>query len=307
MTKEELLNDTQIKENISKMLNLVKREPKTEKKETYKTLEIHYIRNTVTGTWCAYITIPLHHFIYTIKNKQKEMHPPILATRKQFPEITFYKHANNVTRYHILGVSTTGLPPYNYQVVLPLLQVSLAQQLIPKNRENEVIDILRKYNYVSFKNIKNKMHEIVDFIIDKTTPQELKYFICYKCKQKTKLVPHRLYKGHKVCSVCYQHLSHNRFIPMSKITKGKFYTKKINNKTYYACHVCGLLTKSLFTHSTTKHGINRQEYSKLYDIDFTIPRKNGGYYPDRNIYHSAGRNTTTQENIQFYKKRGKTK
>lgn len=300
MTKEELLNDTQIKENISKMLNLVKREPKTEKKETYKTLEIHYIRNTVTGTWCAYITIPLHHFIYNIKGKQKELHPQITKIRTKFPEITFYKHANKINRHHVLGIAATSLQPYNYQVMLPKLYDNLQKDCFP------ALQTLKKFTYISYKTMKNKAHEIVDYIIETTTPQELKYFICYKCKQKTKLVPHRLYKGHKVCSVCYQHLSHNRFVPMSKITKGKFYTKTINNKTYYACHVCGLLTKSLFTHSTTKHGINRQEYSKLYDIDFTIPRKNGGYYPDRNIYHSAGRSTTTQQQIQFYKKRGKT-
>ena len=300
MTREELLNDTQIKENISKMLNLVKREPKTEKKETYKTLEIHYIRNTVTGTWCAYITIPLHHFIYEIKGKQKELHPQIAKIRTKFPEITFYKHANKINRYHVLGIAATSLQPYNYQVMLPKLYDNLQKDCFP------ALQTLKKFTYISYKTMKNKAHEIVDYIIETTTPQELKYFICYKCKQETTFAGHRLYKGHKVCSVCYQHLSHNRFIPMSKITKGKFYTKKINNKTYYACHVCGLLTKSLFTHSTTKHGINRQEYSKLYDIDFTIPRKNGGYYPDRNIYHSAGRSTTTQQQIQFYKKRGKT-
>lgn len=312
MTKEELLNDLIIKDNISKMLTTVKREPQQEKEEIYKTLKIQYIRNVVTGTWNAYIFVPLHHYIYTIKNKQKEMVIKVKPIREKFPEITFYKHPNKHKREHIFGVATTGLQPYNYQVILPMLQIQLDRKLLPlqtlesHKNDKSTLDILREYKYVSYKTLKTKMHEIVDYITQICTPQELRYFTCYVCKQKTTFKGHKLYKNHKICSVCAKHIKNNKFIPMSKIQKGKFYTKQINNKTYYACHTCGLLTKNLFTHSTTKHGINRDEYSKLYDIDFTIPRKDGGYYPDRNIYHSAGRTTTTQKKIQFYKKRGKT-
>lgn len=277
---QDILQDINIKNNIDNMLKEFKKEP-LEYKQTYKKLKTYYYRDTIYNTWCAYIFIPAHFYTYNINNKVKEIPLPRKRIYDKFPELTFYSQINKVQRQHRLGLKTIGLSPNNYQLQL----LELTKRFPDYLTKQEKLETLYNYKYVSLKEIKNKVHEIINYIQELCTPQDLKTTKCYKCKKEISLVGHRIdSKGNIVCSKCGKYLKEGRFVPKCKLKKGKFYTKQINGKTYYACHVCGFLTKNLFTHSTTKHNISRDEYSKLFDIDFTLPRSKGGYYENRNVY-----------------------
>lgn len=275
-----ILEDDNIKNNIDNMLKEFRKEP-LEYKQTYKKLKTYYYRDTIYNTWCAYIFIPAHFYTYNINNKIKEIPLPRKRIYDKFPELTFYSQINKVQRQHRLGLKTIGLSPTNYQLQL----LELTKRFPDYLTDQEKLEMLYDYKYVSLKDIKDKVHEIINYIQELCTPQDLKTTKCNNCKKEISFVGHRIdSKGNIVCSKCGKYLKEGRFVPKSKLKKGKFYTKKINDKTYYACHVCGFLTKNLFTHSTTKHNISRDEYSKLFDIDFTLPRDKGGYYENRNVY-----------------------
>lgn len=91
---------------------------------------------------------------------------PIQEIRIKYPEIDYFRPANNYHEKHIFGVTEYGIFPYQYDRQLKELGVDFTSQL----------------KYVTLKEAQNHAKQIIDFIIDKTTPKELKWEKCIKCR-----------------------------------------------------------------------------------------------------------------------------
>lgn len=264
-----ILSNQTINNNISKMKEEYKKEPLTDYTEVYKDLQINYYRDKLYGTWSSVLIVPLHHFIFEIKTKKgtkmKEKYIPSKLIVQNFPEVTYFVRSGK-DKPAQFGVASQGLSPFILKEQLTTLYSKFSQTFTSQQK----IEMLENVEYVSFKDIKKKMHKIVDFIIKETTPKELNIekVKCAKCGRTFRKIYAYQYNNSTVCSSCYKELKNNRFVDLDKIENGKFYIKYINSKRYFACHKCGLLCVNLTRHINTKHHMSIQDYEHEYNIDY---------------------------------------
>lgn len=281
ITFKELLENDTIKQNIEKMKEEYVTEPLTTFREKYKKLEINYYRDSLYGTWTGVISVPVHSFVYEIKTKngtkKKELYTPSKLILQTFPEVTHVVRSSP-TKPAEFGVVSQGLSPTITEKQLTTLYECFNPS---KNTHEQKIKMLENIHYVSLKEIKRTLHKIVDFIIDKTTPQNFKEVKCEYCGKIFKRSNHYKYKDKIVCGNCYKALKNNKFADLSKIHNGEFYTKRIGNKRYFACHKCGLLCTNLANHFKQKHHLTTQQYEELYDIDYKIQYEQVRKYIDK--------------------------
>lgn len=269
----ECTNTEEFKQIQERTLRMLKREPQKQSKRKYKDITVNYYRD-INGSWVASFEIKQNDFIYEVKGRKKQTKLLNKDLFNAFPEVTFCNNipAKNTTDnvgIRLFGVATDLWCPLQYtpKNFEQRLKKTIEKVVLKGYSPQDIINAIKINDYISFGQLEKKIIQIIDFIIDKTTPQEFKKFKCSICGAiRTVYVAYKYENNNKICGDCKKKIK-NGLIDKTLPKKGEVrqHKDKTNNRIYTTCHVCGIRTKKLSSHVRT-HKMTLQQYQDKYKL-----------------------------------------